>query len=292
MTVSPERAEALRREYASCSTARARAEFESMVLLEVRRGAPTGDWHEYNTRVAQMLGETIYAVKMRRQLLLKGDAGEPLWELIDRDLPLSAALDIVRKAKAARIQAEPMMTAVRRVAAEYQARPAARTLPGNKVTRAASPAERKTSKASVGQTNLKRGPDTLLAQVRELCREYARSRLPDHGADVVDAEVRRLETDLKVVVEQFEVRVRALHRREPLHLVLNRRQVKSLCEILLLDPPKNMQAISEAWKAKAKRQFRTLARQCHPDTHGGSETLRARYEAVVAAWEKLRSLTE
>lgn len=293
--MKPERIAELRAAYAACTTERARAEHEAHVLLEIRREhEDEREWSRIIHQASEVLGTSIYELRARRQLFTYGDLSEPLWDHVDGDMSIKTAVELVRHARKIRVAPEPTAAVVARVVAEYYARPFVRTQANGKVTRhhAAPGATNGTEKAPRTAAAPAGASGHVFLKIRELCVEYARSRAPDHDADTIDSEVRRLETDLKVALENFADRLQTLRKNAPLRAVLGRRQIVAACQALLIDPPRDIRNVSAAWKAKAKRQFRNLARECHPDTHGGSESLRERYEAVVAAWNFLRDLIE
>jgi hypothetical protein len=297
----------LREQHAAAQTERERAGIESNVLTEIRRLHNGLLPDSPRTLIARVLEVSPYVIEHRRALLMVGDLADPLWELLDADLTLRAATDLVRRAKHVRVPPETTASALRRAIAEYYALPITRALPNGKLTRHASTAEqrigrppgrRSTPKPEAPKAQPRRAPepraipsvsaDDFWKHLRGMCAEYARSRLPDHSDEQIDADLRILETDLKVVFEQFTDRVRNKLRDTPLTVVVARRQLTESCRVLLLDPPRDMQKPPPAFFEKAKRQFKVLAREYHPDTSTGGEATRPQFESVMNAWNVLQ----
>jgi len=301
------RLRALQEQHAAAQTDRERATIESNVLMEIRRIHNGLLPDSPRAMIARALDVSPYVIEHRRALLIVGDLADPLWELVDGDLTLGAAVDLVRRAKHVRIPPETTAHALRRAIAEYYALPITRSLPNGKVTRHASTAEqrigrppgrRSTPKPEAQRPQPRRAPEQRTApsvsaddfwkHLRSMCSEYARSRLPDHSDEQIDADLRILETDLKVVFEQFGDRVRNKLRDTPLTVVVARRQLTEACRVLLLDPPRDMQKPPPVFFEKAKRQFKVLAREYHPDTSTGGEATRPQFESVMNAWNVLQ----
>jgi curved DNA-binding protein CbpA len=51
-----------------------------------------------------------------------------------------------------------------------------------------------------------------------------------------------------------------------------------------VEPPKRGRRFTDAAMKEARKAYRSFARHYHPDRHGGDETLRPQFEAVIHAW--------
>lgn len=323
MTTTAERAAEARKNHEASTTERQRAEIEAVFLADLRRFSPdllAGK--PYSAVVAHLLGLPMGAVRNRQHLTSLGDVTDPLWDLIDNgDLTISTAVLLVRRAKEIKVSPETTAAAVRRAIAEYYARPFSKSLSSGKVIRfngvspkapgspvpPLAPARRQNKPPPEPERHVPDAPkpaaqpaaaatqpqqDDLWARIREMCADYARKRLPDYEAEQIAPELQRLDTDLKIVFEQFADRIRTKRRETPLKVVITRRQVTEACRTLLIDPPKEVTKIPASFFLKAHRQFKILAREYHPDTNGGGEAARPRFEAVMASWRVLQTFQE
>ena len=311
----------LRVEYEAATTERRRAEIESEILVEIRRSAP----ELLNTKVpraaiAAMLGVREGPVEERRYLILRGELAEPLWSLLDHgDMTLHTAVELLRRAKSLKVHPETTHSALKRAIEEYYALPFARSLANGKVTRHASPERRGRPPIADNRKPPRRTPERppvppvsspeeyvpelpeptaagnnvdFWRQMRATCTDYARSRLPGIEYEQIEPHLRGLEADLKTAFEQFYEAVRRVGRTPSLRVEITRRQVADACRALTIDPPRDMQRIPPQFFETAKRQFKRLAREYHPDTSSGGEATRPRYDAVVAAWRTLQQFKE
>ena len=296
--MTPEREQDLRTLHAAAATQREMATVESEVWMEHRRDARDRAEDPGNPApaIARFLNVPLYVVDARRRLLLAGDLADPLWGLLEGDLTLATAVRLLRCAQTRRVPPERLSQSLRRAIAEYYALPEQRRLDNGKVSRRGPQRPRGQAKKDRPQPDKPRevkkpeepaGGD-FWKHLRSMCSEYARSRLPDHSDEQVDADLRILEADLKVVFEQFTDRVRNKLRDTPLTVVVARRQLTEACRVLLLDPPKDRQKPPPAFFEKAKRQFKVLAREYHPDTSTGGEATRPQFESVMNAWNVLQ----
>ena len=298
--MTPEREQDLRTLHAAAATQREMATVESEVWMEHRRDARDRAEDPGNPApaIARFLNVPLYVVDARRRLLLAGDLADPLWGLLEGDLTLATAVRLLRCAQTRRVPPETLSQSLRRAIAEYYALPLQRHLGNGKVSRHGPQRPRGTGRTSgrTAREHPKRvapdpkpsGDGDFWKNLRSMCSEYARSRLPDHSDEQVDADLRILEADLKVVFEQFTDRVRNKLRDTPLTVVVARRQLTEACRVLLLDPPKDRQKPPPAFFEKAKRQFKVLAREYHPDTSTGGEATRPQFESVMNAWNVLQ----
>jgi hypothetical protein len=300
----PDVAARLRAEIAAAKTQREIAAVEAAAWLELRSYARDTGTEIGPPREAIgtfFASASIRAVEDRRALFMTGDLAEPLWPLLEADLTLTTAVLLIREAKAIRIPPETLPAALRRAIAEYYSRPYQRELGGGKVTRFTTPTgspgapgrPSRPRRASNGSASRKHSmasgmdvPSDFWKDLRSMCLEYATRRLPGHMPEDIEDAVRTLETDVKVAFEQYTARLRRAQ--DPMRTVLSRRHIAEACRVLLIDPPKSLANVPRDYQTKAQGQFKRLAREYHPDTHGGSESTRRQYEAVVAAWNTLR----
>lgn len=302
--MKPEVEAQLRSDHEAAKTHRELATVEAAIWLELRRDSRETGIDIGHPRDA--LGKFLSAVSMRaiedrRSLFITGDLADPLWSLVEQDLSLATAVHLMRKAKAVRIPPETMSAALRRTIAEYYARPYQRDLGNGKVARFTTPQRgvgapgrpsrpRGASNGS-GSSDRQRSfgmdvPSDFWKTLRDMSAEYAARRLPGSSPGDIEEDVRALEIDVKVAFEQFTARIR--RSQTPMRVVLSRRQITEACRVLLVDPPRSLTDVPAAFRSKAQLQFKRLAREYHPDTHGGSQATRPQYEAVVAAWNILR----
>jgi hypothetical protein len=310
----------LRTDYDAATTERRRAEIETEILVEIRRSTPEllGS-HVPRAAIADVLGVREGPVEERRYLVLRGELAEPLWSLIDEgDMTLHTAVELLRRAKSIKVHPETTHSALKRAIAEYYALPYARSLANGKVTRHGTPERRgrpqvtenkkvprkpperpPTAPASV-ETHVRELPEPTASgsnvdfwrQMRATCTDYARSRLPEVEYEQIEPHLRGLEADLKTAFEQFYEAVRRVGRTPSLRVEITRRQFTDACRALTLDPPRDIQRIPPQFFETARRQFKRLAREYHPDTSSGGEATRSRYEAVVAAWRTLQQFKD
>lgn len=293
----------LREQHAAAPEDYAKATVEQFAMLAFKRAAVDAGKSAVNKAVvADMLGIPLSVLGDRAFLYRAGEAAEPLWKRVSQDMFLNTAVELLRKARHL-LTADggtSLKAAVVRVLGEYDALPQVRRFPNGKQRRFPAEAGRgprapygskKNAKKRVQSRQTEPTPSssddmadrTFWTQVRTLSSEYAQRRLPGHPPEQVEAVVRSLETDLKIVFDTFGHRVQGMTRQTPLSVAVLRRQVRDACRVLHVDPPHKLSSVSERFFSQAQKQFKALARAYHPDTHGTDAT-RPQFDAVMEAW--------
>jgi hypothetical protein len=233
--------------------------------------------------LAHALGGAInqYA---QRAYLLKAKGNTELWRRVDHEGML--ATTAVRLHREARVLEKrrkiPFIDALMTVLGEYD------SLPKRGKTRARNPSklsrvkDRQVQQARKRAKQVRENGDTFWKELRESIREYVVAHLPDGEVVDIDPVWRALETDLKVVIEDFQSRLSRLRReqRETLEPI-KRSRLRDACQTLHLDPPTKTKPLD---MARVRKQKRVLARAYHPDAHGGDDSMRAQYNAVLDAY--------
>lgn len=122
-------------------------------------------------------------------------------------------------------------------------------------------------------------------QVSQLTLDFLNEEL--NGVDPISSEKFRqdLEKDLKIVIDDHKRRLYNIKReRQEKEPKFYRSKVLNACNILHMDPPSPGGQVN---LDKAKKQKKRLAREYHPDSHGGDETFRSKYSAVLEAYSVL-----
>jgi hypothetical protein len=292
---------------AATATFKRRAELEHMLWSlagqDIRAKFDKRDW------LHSLLGGAKPDFDYRWFLFNQGAKADVLWDRIERferakgelgGMAISRACQMYREA---REQAELRGLDVRDTIAEllvemekdpvrhtqegklYHAKSGAR-LPSLKEASAA-PA-RRTKSAELGDSER-----AFFDAVRTLAGQYIAKRLTDIDPVLAERLYRDFEADLRVVLDEFGGKVSRARQYEKsaasIATDVPRRQVVEASRLLGVDPPKAGKPVD---LVSAKKHQKRLAREYHPDTHGGSEHTRAQYEAVIAAYLTLQKYNE
>jgi hypothetical protein len=260
---------------------------------------------EWVVRKLGLASDRAHEVERRMALFGYGTAADVLWARLEADLTLSAAAALAVEAKKTRRGGETLKAAVERCLAAYDSRPYVRHVEGGKIARLNSPQrlQASTPKQKQKQKSAKSTPraggkltraeitlpaGTFWQQVRALLGPYLHERLQGLDEATVARERERFEQDLKVLFAETASRVdRARRDHQPLGPALARRRLRDACQVLRLDPPTTATA---RWLTAAKRRFRTLAKEYHPDRRG--DATRPQYDAVLEAWQHIQDFYE
>lgn len=314
--MTPAEATAVRIAYEQATTERARAEAAAKAYLAVRRGqAAAQNGSELRRLTAQVLGVSQYLIGAYRSLLAAGEMADPLWLALDGTLTWQAAQDLLHEARETRRQGESGKQACQRVLTAYEQQPVLRHLPGGRVLRgkgeavsdppeakpkAPGPTVARTKPAEAAPEpppESERGgqPVTAMAhwaKIRQCVEAYLLSQVAgEFDAEAIGAQMAWLDGELRLVLQQFSHRLRKSTTEPSLREVLQRRHVREACRVLLVDPPRKLDAVPPAFFAEAKKRFKALAKEYHPDTSSGGEATRPQFEAVRAAWDVIEQLS-
>lgn len=204
-----------------------------------------------------------------------------LWPLIDKNelIPATAVRLIQEGRRIAAAQAVPPAEGVRQALAAYQALPATRYVKG-RLVRQRNPRILPQQGATGRKSQLTKG--ALWDTLRKSFAAFMRPRMA--GIDPIVAE--RLWTDLEVelnlLIDTFSSKIsRTVRGAAPKDDLLARRKLNSALKTLHMGPSSVGKPID---MKKAREQKRVLARAYHPDRHGGDETTRPQYQAVIDAY--------
>lgn len=220
--------------------------------------------------LAAKLGTTSFQVECRA-VLHAADVVE-LWDEVDRGMPLSTAVRILRKAKH-RVTGRALREAVLEVLGEYggDGTYVARTAGGGYVRRRAA---RNKVPLAQGQAQSR-----LWTTVRNALMAYLDGELRSVEAD--EARVARAEAAAEIDaallgVTRAVARAMAHEAKGP-----RRRKLVEACQQLGVAPPP---VGKPADVAKAKKAMKRLVMEYHPDARGGDESARPALEAALAAY--------
>lgn len=108
---------------------------------------------------------------------------------------------------------------------------------------------------------------------------------------------REFETDIKVLVEQFQASIRRVQLREKDHtkvatIAVTRNKVDDACMVLHMDPPewKGGQVVVDMGKARSQKKL--LARSYHSDLKGSDPVLHDKFLAVIEAFQILETYSK
>jgi hypothetical protein len=136
-------------------------------------------------------------------------------------------------------------------------------------------------------------PKIFWPRLRKTVAEFLAPQLVGVDPMVADGLMSDFEVDLRVLFDQLQNRVRNRRKDAVVAAAMShdarRRQIVRACQTLNMAPPKRGLQVD---MAKAARQKRLLAAAYHPDRRGGDESTRAELEAVLAAYEVLKMMSE
>ena len=238
--------------------------------------------------IKHLLGGSSRQIR-ERAYLMRADETAELWRRIENEGMLTTTA--TRLHREARANAErhriPLGDALYLVLQEYDKLPT-RKAPGGRTIRQRNPSKLSRTKQKQIKNErrkaakIRRNGEAFWMELRDTLREYITAQLPDGETIEIEPVWRALEADLKVVIDDFQARLYRLRReqREALEPV-KRRKLCTACQILHLDPPTKNKPLN---MTEVRRQKRVLARAYHPDAHGGDDSMRAQYEAVLDAY--------
>jgi hypothetical protein len=252
--------------------------------------------------------------EQRAALWSRGDEVEALWELLDG--PERAALrtvtNLCKQAKnIAATKGYSLREAIEIVLAEYRRAPlrhfqdgtsyraAAATVEGviKKVALEHAPKAAKGPKARTRTRPITSSGDVRSAntEVRKIVAQGVVDRLIGYGAEpgaeiilqaVQEAgiEVEALFATVGRIIARAESVIKGTQLPTP-----SRRRLNEAFRLLNLEPPKNAQAIDMKRVLKQKQRMASLY---HPDAHGGDESMRPQFTAVVEAYETIKAYVQ
>lgn len=215
--------------------------------------------------LSEATGCSRYDMDMRRTLFTAGWPADPLWVSIEQGMRPSVAVQILRDARRRAKHGNP---AGLRREIEISLRAVA-----------GLPVEEEPELPELSITDRR----DFWSSLRKSIADHSRNRLaevPEHERDLL---VDKLLTDLKVVIDRHQHIWYAAAAEQRDAKKVSRQRFLDALRALHLDPPKRLQPLKEVLE-KARKQQRTLARQYHPDRHGGSERTRPQYESVINAY--------
>ena len=277
----------LLREHRATHSIRRKAELEEQMwaCLSIRERAP---FHGRAKYFAHTLGgsQRQYGERM---YLLNAKENEELWRRVEFEaMGLTTATRLHREARAnAERHKIPLKDALFLVLKEYDRLPQQKTPSGHVVHKRTPTSLSRTKQKQIKKERRKAGQirrngDAFWMELRDTIREYVVAHLPDGETVEVEPVWRALETDLRVVIDDFQARLSRLRKEQREALApIKRARLRNACQTLHLDPPTKNSPLN---MAKVRKQKRVLARAYHPDAHGGDESMRAQYDAVLEAY--------
>ncbi len=284
------------------------------VELWQRFGAkdPSRSWPGRREYLSALLGLAPAEVERRHTLIGLGEAAEPLWARLERDLTMSAATEIVRRARSLGREriGVPMAATIVAVLDEYDSRPFVRELGGGKLGRSGEPTrpvggrtgplrrssrEPPPSRRSQAIDKKSRGSQASAEHVfrvkmRELVREYVDDMLAGHAEAHVIGEAERVEAEVRVVLAEFVGRITRKKKTPTLAEVITRSKLAGACQILHVDPPKSDDYRGGRWYVRTKKLFKELAASFHEDRVGSGS--REQFLAVMEAWRVVEAFMD
>ena len=252
-----------------------------------RDGYSSGKW------TARTLGIPQRLAVARANLRFSGPAAAPLWERVDGPdrLALHAATTVLRRAKLrAAASATPLDAAVRAELAEYETWPLLRMADGTSYRKRPSRHRRGTAPSTASTNGTVDATRERWATVRAAVWRAVDGEL----LGVVDLRTRELlrsqvEAELSSLVALLGARIRREREASSLNGAAppapngsGRRALRAACAVLSVDPPRTAARVDHETYRAAKKNYRALVREYHPDA-SGTEGTRERYQAVVEA---------
>ena len=281
--------EQIKLRWAHAKTHRERAEIEQRIYelapKDVRRKG-CARW------ASSVLSIPINSAEKRTELRLAGSLAEPLWERIDGPemMVLEAASRLLARARLRAI-AEGVQEpeAMRRELAEYDTWLLVKTDNGTFRKRPQRP-------RGMGHRSPGGGASReRWAAVRAAIRRVVDVELSDVASAHARGNLRaQLESEVSTLVDLFMSRIRAARRTSSLDdtpvagVLPDRKAIRDACQLLSVDAPAAGESIGHITYAQAKKNFRRLAMEYHPDRNSNEGTVE-RYQAVVEAMQIIES---
>lgn len=257
------------------------------IPAEARVGMSRRTW------LTDVTKDSARAVESRLTIFGEPEAAE-LWERVERDqMPLTTATERLKEANiVVAATGVPLAVALTARLKEYDTWPLHHTKRGQPFRKKPPSRFEDLSKVHVTPTaKSSRASDSdrsFWARLRPQLSDFAASRLK--GADPIVAErlYREFERDLKVLFDEFQSRVFRFRSQaktdQMLNVTVKFPQVQRACLALCMDHPTRGHP---ADLDRARIQKKKLARLYHPDTTGGDEGTRAKYEEAINAYSVL-----
>lgn len=271
--------------YQQATTEKQKAEVEAKVWA----AAPPDMRKSFNRKdyLSLALNVNKYEPGCRQAVLSLGVAGDELWDRIHSGkLSLNAASKLAAKAR--KLRSLPLAEAVKSVLKEYDDLPNVCWVGGIPTRR---PALRKTDKRTAAAEANER---SFWESYRGLVEPYVKGRLKN--TDPLKAEVlwRAFEKDFRILLDDFQRRLSRVEQEAREGVEAARKQVTRVklldaCNALHMDPPRLGEPVDLKMAAQQKKR---LVRLYHPDAHGGDESTRPEYEAVLAAFDSVESYNQ
>lgn len=250
--------------------------------------------------LAKELNESPHLMEVHSSLLSYGDVADPIWARVQENgLPLRTGNRLLRSAKdKARHTGISIESALQVILKEFEDLPISR-LPDGSITHKRNPgmlprtqtlsAEEPEEEEEVVEEP-QGDPKTFWATLRSMISGYFHTRLDGLDQGAVEKVWREMDVELKVVLEHFQHKIDRMRRDGVAQKMgVNRSKILQACNVLNLDPPPPSKPVDDAFKKRAKNQFRKLAAVYHPDKSRTEET-RPHYESVVEAYRILEDL--
>lgn len=246
-----------------------RAHFEDSIwgsLTPTEKKKANKPRHGRVTWLSALLGISQHGLSQRRTLLLAGVAADPLWHRIHNDkMATTTATRLLRNAKHRARQIRCTHTvALEEVLKEYD-------------------------NLECGSARLRKKKPvrkTLWSTVRVAAEEYAKSKLSSIDPVAANQLMNDFKRDLRALTEEWQARITHYKQQERRRDVaeISRSDVIHACSTLAMDPPPPGHLVDLKLARKKQRQ---LGRLYHPDSHGGDESMRPKFEAVNDAYQLL-----
>ena len=258
-------------EHAKCVTQKEHAVLEFEILLLAPKEIPRGDYGKVFNWQAELLNETHYSLRNRRDLHLAGEAAEPLWVRIENGMPLGTAVKILKEAKQNR-DLIGYDKAVDEALAKrgYRVERAVKLVEKEEAPAAPAPESITTSRALFNSLT-----DTLTHYLQKQL-----SSVPEQDRELL---IEEFERDISSVIQLHGAKWRRMALKQREQQMVTRAEFHQALLTLHMDPPKHGTKLPQLL-TQANKQKRTLARMYHPDLHGGRDETRPQYEAVIEAF--------
>jgi hypothetical protein len=265
----------LRAEWAAATTERQRATVEDLMWKQAPVGQRKGDPYKW-IRAYLSDRASSHAISCRRRCFTASSLADPLWDRIDGDekMSYSTASRLLSEARKIGIVGKTPAEALAETLREYDKFDEVAVVNGKKARRRSND-KQKSARNRRHWDLLRRAIHFVVAH--ELngvadpeTRATLRSQIEVEISGLIGLLIRRVHKvgeDSKTARNGVKSAVNA-----------ERRSLKAACDILSIDRPKSG-IVDHATLVKAKKNFRALAKEHHPD-HGGS---RERYQAVIEA---------
>lgn len=222
-----------------------------------------------------------------------------MWDqVIDRKMLLSTAAQIVREARKLTVSAKiSLEDAIQESLAVYESKPYIIYVGGIPLHKG-KPKRKPTIPAAVikkPRSTVKTDDGILLARIRGEIAAYLEKRITGVEPILREKLVSEFEVAVKVLIEELRHKMARLIEfsddTKKVNQSIMHRDVVAACETLHMDPPTTGRP---ADLSKAKRQKKALAREYHPDVHGGDmrERMQEKFHAVLAAFSVIERYNE